>query len=226
MAPIPILKPLLGGGVAVFPGLVAEKQETLIMKRTREHWTRESWDVTFPSPTGGRGTCIMKVDALKSHLYAIIDTAGRELCQIHKESHPFRPNIYKAKNGSNVLWELKIEKHSFRSTKYCKLYIHIRHISANHPAFIISPETNSAVPMAIQTKVQGQKMGLLLSGQPVATIHAPSMHLRREDHINVAKGMDMVVATGFAVALYDKQKESENSAVGAAGGAAGGGGGC
>jgi hypothetical protein len=120
MAPISILNPLPNSGVSVFPGYVAQKQETLIMKRTNRHWTRESWDVTFPSPAGGPGADFMKVDQLKSQHYAITDTAGSELCQIHKERHSFHPNIYRAKNGSNVLWELKIKEHSFHPTEYCR----------------------------------------------------------------------------------------------------------
>jgi hypothetical protein len=79
------------------------------------------------------------------------------------------------------------------------------------------------VSLDVKSKVQGQDKAVLLNGQPLATTHEPGMHLKREDHINIAKGMDMVVAIGFAVARYDKQAERRRSAA-AAGGAAGGGG--
>jgi hypothetical protein len=61
----------------------------------------------------------------------------------------------------------------------------------------------------VAKKVQGQERGIMLNGQPVATMDEPEslLHMRREDDIYVAAGMDIALAIGVAWAHYDKQTE-------------------
>jgi hypothetical protein len=59
----------------------------------------------------------------------------------------------------------------------------------------------------MENRVQGQDRGLILNKQPVATFHTPRTFFRREEHINVAQGMDISLAVGVAIARYDKQAE-------------------
>lgn len=59
----------------------------------------------------------------------------------------------------------------------------------------------------------GQTRGILFNGQPVAAMgEQESMHLRREEHVYVAPGMDILVALGVAWIHVDKQRQDAKQA--------------
>ena len=61
----------------------------------------------------------------------------------------------------------------------------------------------------------GEDKGILLGGQPVATMSMPHemRHLRREDLVHVAPGMDILLALGVNFIRYDKYQQDVKDAV-------------
>lgn len=70
----------------------------------------------------------------------------------------------------------------------------------------------------VQKKVAGQDMGIMWNGQPVATMSQPNPlgHLRREDVVNVAAGMDILLVLGMDYVKYEKEKGDNKIAEGGA----------
>jgi hypothetical protein len=70
----------------------------------------------------------------------------------------------------------------------------------------------------VQNKVQGAGRGILINGQPGATMrrHEEWKHVHRIDLISVAPGMDILLALGVNWIRADKQKQDTKTAVAAA----------
>jgi hypothetical protein len=70
----------------------------------------------------------------------------------------------------------------------------------------------------VQNKVQGADKGILVNGQPAATMtrHEEWKHVHRMDIISVAPGMDILLALGVTWIRADKQKQDTKTAVAAA----------
>ncbi|KAL1608075.1 hypothetical protein SLS60_003014 [Paraconiothyrium brasiliense] len=68
--------------------------------------------------------------------------------------------------------------------------------------------------MLVQNKVLEQDKGILWNGFVVATMsmHEKWKHLHREDLVNVAPGMDILLALGVCFVRYDKQKTDAKTA--------------
>jgi len=69
----------------------------------------------------------------------------------------------------------------------------------------------------VQNKVYGAEKGVLINGQPGATMsrHEAYSHMHRIDIINVAPGMDILLALGVNWIKADKQKQDAKIAAGA-----------
>jgi len=72
--------------------------------------------------------------------------------------------------------------------------------------------------LVVENKLLGADKGVLLNGHPACTMsrHETWKHLYRRDIINVAPGMDVLLALGVAWIRTDKQKQDEKAAVSAA----------
>jgi hypothetical protein len=70
----------------------------------------------------------------------------------------------------------------------------------------------------VQNKVNGADKGVLVNGQPAVTMnrHEQWKHVHRMDIINVAPGMDILLALGVNWIRQDKQKQDNKAAVAAA----------
>jgi hypothetical protein len=142
-------------------------------------------------------------------------TTGQQIFTVVKEEHTFHPDEYKAyaPNGA-VMWSLSVDEHTFRPDEYSK---HATSIKASCPSELTNENValkifqgpNSATILNVAKKVQGHERAIMLNGQPVATMDEPEslLHMRREDGIYVAAGMDIALAIGVAWAHYDKQTE-------------------
>ena len=73
--------------------------------------------------------------------------------------------------------------------------------------------------MRLKKKILGQDRGIVMNGQPVATMSTPSRwgHLRREDIIHVAPGMDILLAVGMNWVRVDKENSDMQSVSNATG---------
>jgi hypothetical protein len=69
----------------------------------------------------------------------------------------------------------------------------------------------------VQNKVHGAEKGVLVNGQPGATMsrHEVWSHVHRIDLINVAPGMDILLALGVNWVRADKQKQDSKAAAAA-----------
>jgi hypothetical protein len=78
--------------------------------------------------------------------------------------------------------------------------------------------TAAASNIIVQNKVNGAQKGILVNGQPGATMskHGEWKHVHRHDIINVAPGMDMLLALGVNWIRADKAKQDAKTAVSAA----------
>lgn len=72
--------------------------------------------------------------------------------------------------------------------------------------------------LTVANKVGGAEKGILVNGQPGATFsrHEEWKHMHRMDLINVAPGMDILLALGVNWIRTDKQKADSKAAVAAA----------
>lgn len=65
--------------------------------------------------------------------------------------------------------------------------------------------------LLVQNKVLGQDKGIIWNGCVVATMsmHERWSHMHREDLVNIAPGMDILLALGVCYVRYDKQKTDQ-----------------
>lgn len=72
--------------------------------------------------------------------------------------------------------------------------------------------------LVVENKILSADKGVLLNGHPACTMsrHETWKHLYRRDIINVAPGMDVLLALGVAWIRTDKQKQDEKAAISAA----------
>lgn len=70
----------------------------------------------------------------------------------------------------------------------------------------------------MQNKVNGATKGVMINGQPGVTIKRFEewKHIHRIDIVNVAPGMDLLLAFGLTWVHADKQKQDSKTAVAAA----------
>ena len=72
----------------------------------------------------------------------------------------------------------------------------------------VFPTLHDAQTLLVQNKVLGEDKGVMWNGHVVCTIskHEAWSHMRKEDLLNIAPGMDILLAVGIAYVRYDKQK--------------------
>lgn len=82
----------------------------------------------------------------------------------------------------------------------------------------INEKSASSNRVLLQNKVNGADKGVLVNGQPGVTMkrHEEWKHVHRIDIINVAPGMDILLALGLNWVRADKQKQDTKTAVAAA----------
>jgi uncharacterized protein YxjI len=202
------LSALPSPGLAVFPELITQKQETLIMKA--ESFTR-SWKICLFD-----GTPILSIEHESfsvSRRKTVYDAQGRQLCQIRRKSG-FGSSKYYAETteSSPKIWEL-ISKAGFLSSK-------------NTVSFANVVDGGRVVELALKNSGSRSPTGVVRLGETdVAVVDKESWKMLAEYHITVAEGMDMFLPVALVVALDDKARAARAGAAGAAGGGGGGGGG-
>ncbi|KAF2187951.1 hypothetical protein K469DRAFT_704229 [Zopfia rhizophila CBS 207.26] len=207
MAPIiPVLNPIPPPGLVVFPEYTALKQEALLMKETKKHWTRDNIIVSFKGPDSGIDQAFIEIDEVQKRTYVFKNVnTGQEIMRIVKEEHSLSPNVYHGMSAAGEeKWTLRLKRHSFSPTEY---------ILQIHPSL----PSQQALTLPIEPKVQGQTKAILYNGNAVATMDQPESwsHYRREDLVYVAAGFDIMVALGVSWVHIDKQREDAMAAAAA-----------
>ena len=79
----------------------------------------------------------------------------------------------------------------------------------------ISEPSLAALGVSVQSKVQGFDKGIIVNGQLGATMsrHEAWSHVSRHDIVNVAPGMDILLALGVSWIRADKAKQDTATAV-------------
>jgi uncharacterized protein YxjI len=189
--------------VAANPDFVAHNTETIIL--SNEPFTKE-WKVCLHD-----GTPLLLVSGESvsmSHRKTVTDPQGRKICQIRRQNWSMGTRYYAetTENGPR-LWEL--ESH-FGLTG-----------SNNKMTFANQAAGGEKAALEIKNNTFGSVSQVKYDGKEVAIIEKKRWKMRHEYHLTVAKGLDMSLIVGLAIALDDKTRTTRAATAGAAGGASG-----
>ncbi|KAH7359818.1 hypothetical protein BKA66DRAFT_472113 [Pyrenochaeta sp. MPI-SDFR-AT-0127] len=199
------LAPLPQPGLPVFPGFTATKPETFLIKGRDIMYNKALALISFSTPTGEAGSPFLEIKEDKRKEISFRTMDGTEVMRIVKETHPWsgRGTEYHGMRGDgNEVWYLKLHT-GLRGTDY--------NLTINDPSL-------SSHNFQIQNKVNNQDKGILMNGNPVATMsrHEQWSHVNRLDLVHVAPGMDILLALGVAWVRVDKQAKDAKTAISAA----------
>ncbi|ORY18964.1 hypothetical protein BCR34DRAFT_595796 [Clohesyomyces aquaticus] len=201
MAPsiTPTLNPIPPPGLVLFPGFTAQKQEAFFTKQTLSG----KLDIWIGSPDGLRSEFLRMAKEKRKNFVFRNASNGAEVMRIVKETHFVHSNVYHvlAPDGTEK-WSLKLNR-KWSGTEY---------------EITLNPSVGNVPGLLVQNKILGQAKGILLNGTPVATTDTPEVwsHLRREDLIHVAAGMDILLPIAVTWIRIDKENEDAETAASAA----------
>jgi uncharacterized protein YxjI len=179
-----ILRALPSPGLAIFPTLIAQKQETLIMKI--ESFSR-AWKICLFD-----GTPIMTISGESlsfSRRKTVCDGQGNQLCQIRCRKR----GTYYAETSENgpKIWTLASKTGVF-TTRTTASFGNV--VNGGKPVDVGMKNSTSRSPS-----------GVVRSGEvDIAVVEKQSWKMRTEYHITVAQGLDMFVPVALVMALDDR----------------------
>ncbi|OAL47710.1 hypothetical protein IQ07DRAFT_589885 [Pyrenochaeta sp. DS3sAY3a] len=190
------LPPLPQPGLPIFPGFMARKPETFLMKATDTWSTKSSSTIYFATPTGQIGTPFVQMKEQKSKNLSFLTMDGREVMRIVKQKHPWsgKGTEYHGMRGDGQeVWHLKLRR-GLTKTEYI---------------LTINERSAAGKMISVENKIMGQDKGILVNGTPVATMSKFEewSHMSRQDIIHVAPGMDILLALAVNWIRTDKQEE-------------------
>ncbi|KAF2800276.1 hypothetical protein K505DRAFT_404114 [Melanomma pulvis-pyrius CBS 109.77] len=199
------LAPLPAPGLMLFQGYTAQRPESFIMKQKDVIAFKEKYTISFVSPTGGPGAPFLEIKEKKKKRITFKTMAGKEVMTIVKQTHEWSgrgTEYHGMRPDGTKMWHLKLHR-GLTKTKY-KLTI------------MLTSKTSQT--LVVRNKVLGQDKGILLNGAPAATMSQPEVwsHVRREDFIHIAPGMDILLALGVNWVRVDKQNTDAHAAASAA----------
>ncbi|KAF2631101.1 hypothetical protein BU25DRAFT_333315 [Macroventuria anomochaeta] len=181
-------------GLVLFPGFTAQRPETFFVKCDSGSSTMAHYQVSFASPTGGPGAPLMRIneEEKKTIIFRLLN--GQEAMRIVKQVHNWSgksPEYHGYAPDGRKLWHLSL-KSGLLKTKYVLTW---------------EPGSGSCMPsVEIENKTSSGDLGLLVNGSLAMTVTKPNiLKWRRENVVNVAPGMDILLALGLNWIRYDKQ---------------------
>ncbi|KAJ4364488.1 hypothetical protein N0V83_009082 [Neocucurbitaria cava] len=196
------LAPLPQPGLPIFPGFTAQKPCTFLMKGQDLWSNKASFLISHASPSGEAGAAFLEIREREKNQISFLTTGGggdgdgREVMRIVKKCHS---GWSKSKSGT--------EYHGLRGdgTEAWCLKLHSGWSGTDFAGHDIQ----------VQNKILGQEKGILMDGNPVATMsrHEAWSHMARHDLIHVAPGMDILLALGVNWVRADKQKRDTQAVV-------------
>jgi hypothetical protein len=126
---------------------------------------------------------------------------GQEVMLILKQTHTWSGPEYQGMRGDgNEVWHMKLEQ--TWHTKYRKLrfIVLVWDANANNEIELCVDGLSASNHLDVQNKIRGTDKSILLNGEPAVTInrHETWKHVHRMDIINVAPGMDTLLALSVA----------------------------
>ncbi|KAF1968088.1 hypothetical protein BU23DRAFT_541632 [Bimuria novae-zelandiae CBS 107.79] len=178
------------------PHYIAHDPTLLHLKESSGNWSNK-YAVTITQ----QGAPYLEAREEQRREMVFRTTAGEEVLrvvkQVHKwcgrgeEYHGMRPD------GSEA-WHVKLH----------------RRLTGTDYRLTIFPTPYDEQTMLVQNKVLEQEKGILWNGYVAATMsmHEKWKHMHREDILNIAPGMDILLALGVCYVRYDKQQTDAKTA--------------
>ncbi|TID18501.1 DUF567-domain-containing protein [Venturia nashicola] len=184
-------------GLAIFPDLIAQKQETIIMKAD---YFQKTFAVYLQD-----GTPILTItgESLSlSRRKTFTNAQGTQLCQLR---HHKRGKYYAETSSGQNIWNLSA-KSRFMGTRSVVSFANV---------------VDGARQVEMDMKARFISGTLRWGNLDVAVVERKSWKMKAEYHITIAAGCDMFLPVALVLALHDKAKAaSSGGAAGAGGGAA------
>ncbi|KAH7072138.1 hypothetical protein BKA63DRAFT_63364 [Paraphoma chrysanthemicola] len=197
------LQPLPQSGLSLYPGYLATKPETFHVKGRNAFSGKASYLISYASHSGEALTPYLEIIQDKKGNIIFKTLQGEEVMRIVKEVVSWSgKTTYRGSKGDGVeMWNLRL-KTTLRRTEY-----NVKFIDASL----------AATQIQVQNKVSDAEKGILINGQPGVTMSRQGKweHLHRVDLVNVAPGMDILLALGVNWIRADKQNEDKNLIVAA-----------
>ncbi|KAF2676597.1 hypothetical protein K458DRAFT_396757 [Lentithecium fluviatile CBS 122367] len=192
-----ILQPLPQPGLPLFHGFTAQRPETFFVKADKSYSSRAQYSVSFMT-NGVVGSPLLRIDEEEKRVLVFRLVDGREVMRIVKQVHKWSGNDPEyhghAPDGSR-LWHVVLHRGTCK-TEY---------------RLALSPKPDQArgfpLSVGIEKKVaSGDYLGIMVNGNLATTVSKPnSWKLKKENTVNVAPGMDILLALGVNWIRFDKQ---------------------
>ncbi|KAH6614093.1 hypothetical protein C7974DRAFT_404495 [Boeremia exigua] len=175
------------------------------MKADSGSSTKAHFQVSFASPTGSPGAVLMRIDEEEKKTIVFRMPNGQEAMRITKQVHLWSgksPEYHGYAPDGRKLWHLSLKSGLLKTT------------------YDLTLEPSGPVTSSVEVKKTATSgdLGLLVNNCLAVTISKPNIFKwRRENVVNVAPGMDILLALGLNWIRYDKQ-DMDAKAIGKAAG--------
>lgn len=166
------------------------------------------------------------------------DERGEEVLRVVKKVHKWSGRVeYSGVVEGREVWGVRVHRgmrgvgyskliHGYTFTVYVYMYVYVytsskKKLTSSDLTIFPTPDEEDAI--LVENNVLGQEMGMLYRGNVVAnmSMHEKWKHLRREDVLNVAAGMDVLLAVGMCFVRIDREEGDKAGATVANASAAG-----
>ncbi|KAI8941721.1 hypothetical protein NX059_002928 [Plenodomus lindquistii] len=194
------LAPMPHPGLRIYSGFMAEEPETFLLKG-RDLWSnRASFLISHATPDGEALAPFLELKEDTKDNIIFKNLAGQEVMRIIRNPRNWsgKGAKYYGMREEEEIWQLRLVR-GLKGTDY-ELNIHDR--------------AAYGWRVEVHNKVLGQDKGIVIEGQPVATMsrHGQWKHVARHDLVHVAPGMDILIALGVNWIRADKQNQDAMTA--------------
>ncbi|KAF2265875.1 hypothetical protein CC78DRAFT_615440 [Lojkania enalia] len=191
-ATTPILHPLEPLGISFFSQFVACKQEAFVVKERYRDPARAVSLVSYLASTGGIARPFVEIDEIREGTFVFRKVGEvQEILKVVREG-AIGEEVYRglAKDGTQR-FGVEVKKNG---VDVITLY-------------------GAPVTLTVQKDILNQERAIMLNGRPVATTSRRGVleNIRREDRVDVAAGMDVLLVLGVVWARIDSQFREEKS---------------
>jgi hypothetical protein len=218
------LAPLPQPGFSLHPGYTATQPHTFVAKGCDAWSDRASYLISYASPTGEAIAPFLEIVEKEKKNISFRTLQGQEVMRIVKVTNAlkWKSTTYHGLRTDGVeVWMVKLKK-SLGRTEYREFgfmsHVYGRGFANVRTELTISDPAAALKSVVVRNKIAGADEGVLVNGLPGATMsrHEKMSHVHRIDLINVAPGMDILLALGINWIRADKQKQDSKKAVRAA----------
>ncbi|KAF2265017.1 hypothetical protein CC78DRAFT_567816 [Lojkania enalia] len=198
---LPVLAPVPQPGLMLFPSFIAQRLETFFFKEMKSTSKGKQCLISFQS---AHGPAFLQVNEENRKTMVFRMMNGKEVMTIVKQEHHWsgkRPEYHAYSPEGTRIWHL-ILKGSFKTEYRLSLF----------------PQSPQPLFNTEVSKVFGGNLGILVLGNPAMVATKPNAwKSERENYINIAPGMDILLALGVNWIRFDKQEMDRKGLTEAAG---------